>query len=95
MAKTILVADDDAQIRRALCELFEREQHYDLCEQAKNGREAIEIATRCKPDLIILDFSMSVISGIQAARLLKAQMPHVPSFFSHCTKRGSSGTWHR
>jgi CheY-like chemotaxis protein len=78
MAKTILVADDDAQIRKALCEIFEREQDYDLCEQATNGKEAIEIATRCKPDLIILDFSMPVMSGIQAAKKLKLLMPSVP-----------------
>jgi CheY-like chemotaxis protein len=78
MAKTILVADDDAQIRKALCEIFEREQDYNLCEQARNGNEAIEIATRCKPDLIILDFSMPVMSGIQAAKKLKLLMPDVP-----------------
>jgi CheY-like chemotaxis protein len=78
MAKTILVADDDAQIRKILCEMFEREQDYDLCEQAKNGREAVEIATRCKPNLIILDFSMPVMSGIQAAKKLRQLMPDVP-----------------
>jgi CheY-like chemotaxis protein len=78
VAKIILVADDDAHIRKALCEMFEREEDYDLCEQAKNGKEAVEIATRCKPDLIILDFSMPVMSGIQAAKLIRAKMPGVP-----------------
>jgi CheY-like chemotaxis protein len=78
VANIILVADDDPRVRRALCELFEREADYDLCEQAKNGAEAIEIATRCKPDLIILDFSMPVMSGIAAAKQLKQLMPEVP-----------------
>jgi CheY-like chemotaxis protein len=78
VAKTILVADDDVRVRRLLCEMFEREQDYDLCEQAKNGAEAVEIATRCKPDLIILDFSMPVMSGIQAAKIIKAKMPEIP-----------------
>ena len=78
MAKIILVADDDPRVRRALCELFEREADYDLCEQAKNGAEAVEIATRCKPDLIILDFSMPLMGGIAAAKQLKQLMPEVP-----------------
>lgn len=78
MVKTILVADDDAQIRKTLCEIFEREQAYELCEEATNGKEAVEIAMRCNPDLIILDFSMPVMSGIQAAKLIRAQMPSVP-----------------
>jgi CheY-like chemotaxis protein len=73
-----LVADDNVRVRRLLCEMFEREQDYDLCEQAKNGAEAVEIATRCKPDLIILDFSMPVMSGIQAAKIIKAKMPEIP-----------------
>jgi CheY-like chemotaxis protein len=78
MAKTILVADDDPQVRKVLCEMFEREQDYDLCEQAKNGKEAVEIVMRCKPDLIVLDFSMPFMSGIQAAKQIKAKMPSVP-----------------
>jgi CheY-like chemotaxis protein len=79
VAKIILVADDDPRVRRALCELFEREADYDLCEQAKNGAEAVEIATRCKPDLIILDFSMPLMGGIAAAKQLKQLMPEVLS----------------
>jgi CheY-like chemotaxis protein len=78
MAKIILVADDDPEIRKMLCEIFEYEQDYDLCEQAKNGEEAVELAERCKPDLIILDFSMPVMSGVQAAKKIKELMPDVP-----------------
>jgi CheY-like chemotaxis protein len=78
MPKTILVADDDSNIRKLLCELFARERDYELCEQAKNGKEAVEIAARCKPDLVILDFAMPVMSGIQAAKLIRAKMPGVP-----------------
>jgi CheY-like chemotaxis protein len=78
MSKTILVADDDRTIRRLLCELFEHERDYDLCEQAKNGQEAVEFAARCKPDLVILDFAMPVMSGIQAAKLIRAKLPNVP-----------------
>jgi DNA-binding NarL/FixJ family response regulator len=78
LAIIILVADDDPYLLARLYQLFERDPDYELCEPAKNGKEAIEIAIRCKPDLIILDFSMPVMSGIQAAKKLKELMPRVP-----------------
>jgi CheY-like chemotaxis protein len=78
MPKTVLVADDSEMIRKLLCKLFEKEEHYDLCAEAKNGEEAISLAVIHKPDLIILDVSMPVMDGLKAARKLKQIMPHVP-----------------
>jgi CheY-like chemotaxis protein len=78
MPKTVLVADDSEMIRKLLCKLFEAEENYDLCAEAKNGEEAISLAVIHKPDLIILDVSMPVMDGLQAARKLKQIMPHVP-----------------
>jgi chemotaxis response regulator CheB len=77
-AKIVLVADDNPLIRKMLCRMFEAEEHYNLCEQAENGRQAIELALRCRPDLIILDLSMPVMNGLEAAWELKRLMPHVP-----------------
>jgi CheY-like chemotaxis protein len=78
MAKTVLVADDNPLIRKELCELFEKEEHYDICAEACDGAEAVELARKFHPDLIILDFSMPVIDGLQAARKLRQLMPEVP-----------------
>jgi len=78
MAKTILVADGNPYIRKALCRLFETEEDYDLCAQAENGKQAIELALQCRPDLIILDSSMPVMNGLEAARQLKRLMPSIP-----------------
>jgi CheY-like chemotaxis protein len=78
MAKTILVADDSPEIRKILCRLFESEEGYDLCAEATNGREAIDLALKCRPDLIILDLSMPVMNGLEAARELEKLMPDVP-----------------
>jgi CheY-like chemotaxis protein len=78
MAKTILVADDNPTLRRALCKIFEVEKDYDLCAEAVDGAQAIALARQCRPDLIILDLNMPVINGIDAARELKRIMPHVP-----------------
>jgi CheY-like chemotaxis protein len=78
MPKTILVADDNPLIRKMLCKMFEIEQDYDLCAEAVNGEEAIDLAVKHKPDLIILDLSMPVMNGIEAAHELKKIMPDVP-----------------
>jgi two-component system, NarL family, response regulator DegU len=77
--KTILVADDNPMIRKALCKMFESEIDYEICAEATNGEEAITLAKQCKPDLIILDLVMpGGMSGIDAAHELKRIMPSVP-----------------
>jgi CheY-like chemotaxis protein len=78
MPKTILIADDNPTIRKILCNMFGTQQGYDLCAEATNGAEAIALAKEHKPDLIILDLSMPVMNGIDAARELKEIMPNVP-----------------
>jgi YesN/AraC family two-component response regulator len=77
MPKTILVADDNAAIRKGLCEMFEIEEDYDLCAEATNGTEAIALAKQWRPDLIILDLSMPEMNGFDAAREIKRIMPDV------------------
>ena len=76
--KTILVADDDPAIRKALCEMFEIEEDYDLCAEATNGAEAITLAKQWRPDLVILDLSMPVMNGYDAAREIKRILPGTP-----------------
>ena len=78
MAQRILVADDNAAVRSALCRMFDLEEDYDICAEASNGEEAIALALKHKPDLIILDLSMPVMNGLDSARELKRIMPHIP-----------------
>jgi DNA-binding NarL/FixJ family response regulator len=78
MAKRVLVADDNAMIRKTLCRLFEIEEDYDICAEAENGLQAIELALHHRPDLIILDLAMPVLNGLETARELKKIMPGVP-----------------
>ena len=87
MAKRILVADDNPLIRQMLCKLFEVEEDYDICAEAENGQQAIDLALKHRPDLIILDFAMPVLNGLEAARQLKKIMPDVPIilFTQHAT----------
>jgi DNA-binding NarL/FixJ family response regulator len=78
MTHTVLIVDDNLYIRRGLRELFQREEDFDVCGDAENGREAIEKAQELHPDLILLDLSMPVMNGLEAARVLKRVMPEVP-----------------
>jgi DNA-binding NarL/FixJ family response regulator len=78
MAKSVLIVDDVEIIRRALCELFTSEGDFEVCGEAENGREAIEKAQELQPDLIVLDLSMPVMNGIEAASALRRLMPAVP-----------------
>ena len=74
----ILIVDDNALIRRYLRSCFEENSDWTVCAEAVNGRDAIEKAQIFKPDLIILDLSMPVMNGFEAARELKRISPHLP-----------------
>jgi DNA-binding NarL/FixJ family response regulator len=76
--KTILIVDDSRAIRSSLRTLLERRTNWTVCGEAENGREAIDQALRLRPDLILLDLSMPVMNGFEAARELKRLLPTVP-----------------
>jgi|SRR5437899_4076220 len=78
MVRSILIVDDNAFVRHALCEIFKREADFDVCGEAENGREAIEKAQQLHPQLIVLDLSMPMMNGFDAARVLRRLMPTVP-----------------
>ena len=77
MVRTVMIVDDNAQVRRAVCELFIRAGDFEVCAEAENGREAIEKAQQLRPDLIVTDLSMPIMNGLEEARLLKKLMPSV------------------
>ncbi len=74
----VLIVDDNAFVRTALSEFFSREPDFEVCGTAENGCAAIEEARRLHPDLIVLDLTMPVMNGLDAARVLKRIMPTVP-----------------
>jgi DNA-binding NarL/FixJ family response regulator len=72
----ILIADDHEIIRAGVRAILRWRPDVEIVE-ASNGEEAIEQARKTNPDLIILDFTMPVMTGIEAARRLKKEMPGV------------------
>lgn len=72
----MLIVDDHAIIRKMLHALFEAHD-MEVCE-AENGAEGVQKAEDLKPALVILDLSMPVMNGLEAARALQLTMPQVP-----------------
>ena len=75
--KKVLLVDDSADIRRAVRPLFDSHPKFRVVGEAGHGREAVEIAPKLQPDLIVLDMSMPVMNGLEAAPLLIKLLPRV------------------
>lgn len=71
----ILLADDHAIVRDGIRSLLSRMPGMVVVGEAANGREALELADETRPDIAVLDVSMPELSGIEAARELKARHP--------------------
>jgi CheY-like chemotaxis protein len=78
LPKRILIVDDSRVIRECLRELLEQQRGWEVCGEAANGREGIEKAQQLKPDVIVLDLSMPVMNGLEAACELTRLLPSVP-----------------
>ena len=77
MPKRILIVEDEIAVRRAI-RVFLELHHFEICGEAVNGAEALEKAAALRPDLIILDLSMPLMNGIEAASQLKNKVPNIP-----------------
>lgn len=71
----ILVADDHEAVRRSVRSLIASHSDWEICGEAVDGLEAVEKAKESKPDVVILDISMPKLSGLQAAPLIKNELP--------------------
>jgi PleD family two-component response regulator len=71
----ILIADDHEVVRIGLRAILEAHEAWAVVAEAENGKDAITKALDCKPDLAIIDYSLPVINGIEAARQIRARLP--------------------
>jgi response regulator NasT len=70
----ILIAEDETIIRLDLKQLLE-DSGFEICAEAKDGAEAVELARAAKPDLAVLDVKMPKLDGIEAARAILDECP--------------------
>jgi DNA-binding NarL/FixJ family response regulator len=73
----ILLADDHEIVRRGLKELLEEHVGWTVCAEAANGREAVELAVRTRPQVAVLDFSMPELNGLEATRRIRQEVPEI------------------
>ena len=74
----ILIADDHEVARRGIRALLETHPNWEVCAEASDGREAVELAATTNPDLVLLDIGMPNLNGLEAARQILAATPDVP-----------------
>ncbi len=72
---SVLIADDHAIVRTGVRLILEGESDIEAAGEARNGREAVELARRLKPDVILMDISMPELSGIDATRQITSEIP--------------------
>jgi chemotaxis response regulator CheB len=85
----ILIADDQPIIRTMVRSTLEKIPHFEVCAEAVDGAEAIEEAQRLKPDVVVLNVTMPVLNGFDAAREIKATLPEtaIVILSSHADQR--------
>jgi len=75
MSTTVLIVDDSPPVRRSLRAWFEQRSHWEVCGEAENGAAAVEKVKTLNPDVVILDLSMPVMNGLEAARKISSIAP--------------------
>jgi DNA-binding NarL/FixJ family response regulator len=78
MTVRILIADDDAAIRRLLRRLIETHAGWQICGEACDGGDTVDKATELNPDVIVIDLAMPQMNGLQAARAISKNQPETP-----------------
>jgi len=72
----ILVADDHEIVRRGLVSLIKTQPAWEVCAEAENGRQAVELASEHTPAVVILDIGMPVLNGLEATRQILRDNPN-------------------
>jgi DNA-binding NarL/FixJ family response regulator len=73
----ILVVDDNTQVRHAIRNLVEQDKNWQVCAEAADGGDAVQRVRELNPDVVVLDFQMPVMNGLQAAREIAKVAPEV------------------
>lgn len=89
MSIKILLADDHAIVRHGLSESIQQQNDMKVVGQANDGRKTVELATKLKPDIIIMDISMPYLNGFEAAREILHALPKtkIIALSMHSSKR--------
>ncbi len=77
MAIRVLITDDHKVVRRGLRGFLELDPELEVVGEASNGEEALGLARRLEPDVVLMDLLMPVMDGIEATRQIRRELPEV------------------
>jgi two-component system, NarL family, response regulator LiaR len=77
MGIRVLIADDHNVVRKGIRDLLSDEDDIDVVGEARNGQEAVDLATALQPDVVVMDIAMPEMTGVEATRTIRAQAPNV------------------
>ncbi len=75
MVLSILIADDHDVVRRGLKSILQAHPGWEVCAEASNGREAVALAKKLKPQVVVLDVTMPELGGLEATRQILGILP--------------------
>jgi DNA-binding NarL/FixJ family response regulator len=76
LAYRVLIVDDSDLMRRTVRSCIEQDTDWHVCGEADNGKVAVDKVQELNPDLVILDFEMPVMNGLDAARRIASSAPN-------------------
>ena len=74
---TVLLVDDHAVVRDGLKMVLQLETDIQVVAEAQNGREAVQLAKKLNPDVVVMDIAMPLLNGFEATRQIKKALPHI------------------
>ncbi|MGO4388257.1 response regulator [Microvirga sp. 2YAF29] len=77
MTTRILIADDHDVVRSGVRTILEGHEGWDVIGEARDGKEAIDRAQEMRPDIVILDYGLPLVNGVEATRQIRHRVPGV------------------
>jgi PAS domain S-box-containing protein len=73
----ILLVDDDPRVRRLISTMLSRHTAWEICGEAGDGQQSVDLARATNPDLVLMDVSMPGMNGLDATRILRREIPRI------------------
>jgi DNA-binding NarL/FixJ family response regulator len=74
----ILIVDDNPTVRRYLRAILEQQESWHVCGEARTGAEALQAVLHSPPDLVVLDYQMPDLNGVDVAKQISEMFPQMP-----------------